>query len=283
MSWTHRNRIVMPSPARLLRVSAYQKLEVLSHHRNVNQHVEAAFAGIEAGDFTQMKQHLVEIERGLLGFEKYLSTTIEPEYYAEHRQPSSETATKAFNIPELLENILQNLGVVDVMRCYAMNRAFRDTIENSTKLQTSLFLHPAPQDEPVRVPFDFQSFSCTIYPQIFPHNYGTISVTIRAEADEDFALPTIGSRWKRMLVRQPPVRKMHYRIECSHKSVSAMIRGPAPNPEHRSNHIIVSEEGLTVHDLYEAAKTLIDEHRDCPFGDGWKWKHVIFSDPKDIS
>ena len=86
------------------------------------------------GDLIKAKRTALAIRENVSGFEDYLSTTIEPEYYIEQRTTNSTTATKVFAIPELFEIIAEDLDVEDLMNCYSVSRTFRDSLENSSKL-----------------------------------------------------------------------------------------------------------------------------------------------------
>lgn len=242
--------------------SENDRLQVLRHSRSMKNALDKIVADIEKGDLNGLKSKISTVCNNLSGFEDHLSATIEPRYYANDRSEDSTVAVKVFAIPELLETILSNLGVEDLIRCYAVSRTFRDTLERSIKLQTKLFLRPAPENSPVRCPFKFKNFECK-YNDWTARSENEVNVTIRTSRGGTTALTSIGSRWKRMLVRQPPAYCMSYSICCYPEGMRNAFLNRARNDSHRPNYLIRSEEGLTVGDLYEAARRLFEDHSAC--------------------
>lgn len=75
----------------------------------------------------------------------------------QQQHPTSSTgeraptaADKVFNVPELVENILINLLPLDLVTLRALNRATRNTIDESPTLQRNLFLRKSNGVEAVR-------------------------------------------------------------------------------------------------------------------------------------
>lgn len=246
--------------------SANEKLKVLYHNHSINEILDEIVTDIEKGKLGTLKHRISEVRHDVSGFERYLSATIEPKYYAQHRPKDSKAAIKVFAVPELLETILLNLDVMDLMPCYLVNRTFRDTMEQSPKLQIRLFLRPAPKDSSVCYPFQFENFKCESDHELSLGEKNEVKVTLRPNFGSAAALPSLGSRWKEMLVRQPPIHSMSYSINCYPEGLrTAHLNGrlSANNP-HRPIRFIGSKSGLTVGDLYEAARKLFDYHSTCP-------------------
>lgn len=250
-----------------------QKLEVLSHRRDINENITAAFRSLERGDSNDTKRRLYAIQQNILGFEQYLSATIEPKDYAQIRLSDSTIARKVFAIPELLESILRHLDVPDLMRCYGVSRTFRDALETSKKLQICLFLLPDTEARKQRFPQNTKRFSCGG----FESNFGPGSATIK--------IPTrlgrfhkIGSRWKKMLVRQPPIYSMRCHAICHEVSTGDCML----SWRNGDRHTIRSDEGLTMGDIFEAVGTMFNKHSRCEENHGRPRRITVYFDgPED--
>lgn len=175
-------------------VSPDEKRSVLSHRHSINERIESLLQSIQKGcSLAQIEHEAVAVRRHISGFEEYLSKTIEPHYYAEHRKQDCTIAMEVFKIPELFELIAQNLDDVDLMGCYPVCRTFRDTIENSTKLQMNLFQRADSKSKPMVCqipPSSRTSFRACKDEGV--KLFGTISTA--GYAGKDKMLPTIGSR-----------------------------------------------------------------------------------------
>jgi hypothetical protein len=79
------------------------------------------------------------------------------DFYNERRAEDSTTAVRVFDIPELLEMILDNLDVLDLLSFYQCSRSIRDAIDASSKLQQRLSLRAAPADSHLRLPLRYFS------------------------------------------------------------------------------------------------------------------------------
>lgn len=241
--------------------TADEKLDALSNRRQIKTNLDAALATIKTGSITAIEERLLKIQHHFTRIENYLSASIEPMYYAQHRPSDSTLAAKVFSVPELLENILRNLEVVDIMRCLEVNRTFRDTIEASSKLQTCLFLQPAPKGTMAHCPFRFKNFKCFCNLSFTLDPDNEVEVDITATADNNYALPNIGCRWKHMLISQPPIYEMTYTIHCDPDNLFNVMRHPGSRRD-QPKHTITSNKGLTVDDLCKAAKALFKRHAD---------------------
>lgn len=231
-----------------------QKLEVLSHRRDINKNLTAALQSLERGDTDDTKQRLHAIQHNILGIEQYLSVTIEPTDYAQIRLSDSTTAAKVFAVPELLESILQHLEVPDLMRCYEISRTFRDTLESSKKLQICLFLLPDSESCQRRFPINTKEiFGSTSKPGRRPK---VTDIYIHSRIGKTY---TIGSRWKSMLVTQPPIYSMKCFATCDadYSGWCELSRNPG------GSRIIQSDEALTIGDLFAAVDTMSMLHEGC--------------------
>lgn len=240
-----------------------RKLEVLSHQRLIDIRLEQLLNGIREGNTQEVEQHALAIQESFAGVKQYLSLTIQPKYYGQHRPHNTQIAEKVFAIPELTESILTNLEVLDLMRCYEVNRTFRDSIENSKKLQTCLFLRPDPKQLNTSFPLRTK----------YIRGFGQTRVTIRSRTGRTYSL---GSRWKRMLVRQPPIYKMMCRAECEPDRGSCELgyRGTY-------SRVLTSEYGLTLGELFKAVQEMVLDHRAHCGSGTHKMVNVTFDGPKN--
>lgn len=247
--------------------SGEDKREALSHRREINDNVDALLKHIDSGSLIDAKRYVLSIRDNTKGLEQYLSTTIEPKYYTEHRTPNSVIATKVFAIPELFESILENLEIMDLINCYSVCRMFRDSLEHSTKLQTLLFLRPNPTSEVLacRVPDSTSSkrFELMVDSRM-PHR---VDAHIGRWGGSRDPLPKIGSRWRRMLVGQPPVLSMRYGNPACYPSDPDTEGCEIERfPDGFDYALLTSDEGLTIGDLYDKAEMLFKLHLTCGRG-----------------
>lgn len=256
------------------------KRDVLSHSHNINKSIEDILQSIQKGcSLTEIEHEVIAVKQHLGGVQEYLSKTIEPQYYAERRSLDSTTAMKVFKIPELFEFIVLNLGVVDLMGCYGVCRAWKDTIANSTKLQTALFLRPNLESEVMacRLP---QSTSDVKFVANLGHiKPPRVGGWISNQSDtKQAALPVIGSRWRGMLIAQPPIRKAQFWVHCSidwGQNAHCLVFGP--KPYHMQYSHIESGTGITLGDVHDEAERLFEAHKDCPKG-----SLTVFYDDEDV-
>ena len=169
--------------------------------------------------------------------------------------------------------ILDYLEIRDILRVYQADSAMRNAIEGSTMLQTKLGLRAAPPETYPQtafssfgyfhrpcVPFgtascgyNFSPFTCDIEPPLrrqHRDSHETLTATIRARFSvlPQQRLPNIGSRYRNMFICQPPVQQMQPTMCCCQRISGAL------DP-------VTSEHGLTIGDLYDYAKALLDKHR----------------------
>lgn len=81
------------------------------------------------------------------------------------------------------------------------------------------------------------------------------------------ALPVVGSRWRSMLIGQPPIRNVSYSVSCSveyGQNAHCVVYGPPPYSV--QGLTIESETGVTVGDVYDEAERRFEAHEGCPRG-----------------
>lgn len=265
--------------------TANDKYKVLSHSRETDSNLKGILEHIENGDLVSAKCTVLTLQENVLGLQQYLSTTITAGYYNEHRTADSTIAVKVFAIPELFEAIIQQLEFTDILRCYEVRRQFRDSIDSSSRLQVRLFLRAAPKASSIEFPpnssnlsFEHRQYEDDEYEDLDEKIVGQTTVIIKAKRDENYSLPNIGERLMRMLIRQPPIYEMSCQMGCFPIVLHDRNRGmtASGNKSHRMSQYIRSEDGLTVQDLYEAARALFEQHRDCQERREWERRHVVF-------
>ena len=94
-----------------------------------------------------------------------------------------------------------------------------------------------------------------------PSNVDNFEIAIIALAGTKFTLSTIGSRWKRMLFTHPPVYSISYWMECPADCKLCKLKWQEYFD--RRTLRIESGYGLTIGDLFEAATSLLEDHREC--------------------
>lgn len=229
----------------------------LRHQQGLKQTVDGLLAGSTGSgvDVAQLQQALGAAQNHIKGLQDFFSNCLHPCFYT--NQPTSKSAKialKVFETPELAEEILTYLPVLDLLRAQQVNRMMRDVVQASTKLQRQLFLKPG-QTKHLRV-----------------LNLGDGSKTIDIGTDDEpeftadekivellvtFAkwLPRLGSRVRRMQLCQPPIHVMRYVPTCCGQASEDEIGGHPLR--------IRNEEGLTLGDLRNAAENLMAKHKLC--------------------
>ncbi|KAK5677499.1 hypothetical protein LTS10_010071 [Elasticomyces elasticus] len=206
------------------------------------------------------------------GLDAFFSDFLSPIFYNEkqplHFKGDTSAAQRVFDLPELLELVLEYVEEVDVLRFHQVNRSARASIDGSPRLQSRLSLRIDSTDKPRRYPFGnvnsitpmASGFICTPntpgrrYHVDAPGPFPEDRVLVQAR----FELPASGvgkidTRCRSMHVAQPPIKDMQLRLRCCDKALL---------DEHKSD--IHSDAGVTIGDLWDAAVKAQEEHRLCP-------------------
>ena len=104
---------------------------------------EINIKSVDGVDQVALTAALQQIQQAAYGLNRYLPLRLAPKYFNELRLHNSTLADKTFNIPELLEHILQRPDHRDVVSMTQVNKTLRDIIGASAKLQTRLYLKAA--------------------------------------------------------------------------------------------------------------------------------------------
>ena len=165
-------------------------------------------------------------------------------------------ATEVFGVPELLECILLKLGTHDILTAQQTNKDFRDAVNDSVKLKWKLGLEPDPSGHTyspfhklVKIcPTIFQTSENECFPGI---KFESRTCHYGPKVDNDYPVmvrfarsyipKTVGSRYRAMLMFQPPVKELE---------LSVLVR--KSNATARMNHRITKEDGITLGDILDA-------------------------------
>lgn len=232
------------------------------------------------GGGSDLKKLFVRARNHLGRVELELSNRLGPGLYNAGGPTTASTAL-AGNVsetPELFKAIMLQLHASDVLAVQQVSRNMCAKINNSPVIQKYLGLRPDPQAffrTHFGVACDCSSFFCSLYYRYGFHTHPIPNPTRnprelifevgfdRAPADQ--ALPRIGSRWRSMLICQPPVKELVLHLECCEGSYdSNAVEPPARRPP-AQNTIVISASGITVGDIYDITHRLRQEHRLCPF------------------
>ena len=247
-----------------------QNREVLERFKSLETALKAVATIATTVSNDRVKENLSKelhtIQNDIEGVRKYLSFQLPPKYYNECRTADSTIAQEALNIPELLEWVLLHADVNTVLNMSQVSREIRDSIHASPPLQVKLGFKAANTSVLhtqglYSTPFSFGFYgfevaAYSVWGQQSPDaNFNFTGVTCK--------LPRIGAAWKRMLICQPPVTEMRAYLDCTIHTT------------HRAFDLVVtSATGLTVSDLYQAAKRLIEQDIPCTHCDKHN-KHIV--------
>ncbi|KAK5744737.1 hypothetical protein LTR17_001813 [Elasticomyces elasticus] len=215
---------------------------------------------------------LKDMETCVQGLGAFFSDFLSPAFYNEkqplHSKGDTSAAQRVFDLPELLELVLEYVAEVDVLRFHQVNRSARASIDGSPRLQSRLSLRVDSTDKPRRYPFGNVN-SISPMTSGFICNPNTPGRRFHVDAPgpfpEDrvlvqarFDLPASGvgkidTRCRSMHVAQPPIKDMQLRLRCCDKALL---------DEHTND--IHSDVGVTIGDLWDAAVKAQEEHRLCP-------------------
>ncbi|KAK3661702.1 hypothetical protein LTR56_000191 [Elasticomyces elasticus] len=219
---------------------------------------------------------------------KYLTSALEFDPLAtlpsEH---SGRLAEKVFGIPELAEMILLQLSTADLIQAMQTCKTLAEAINSpqaSPKILTRLGLRPHPNSRwfsifTARIS-DMEARTLKGYPQhvekaqlvrrffcdslttktAWNRAIGSGNITVRAKFTEgrdwrQMPLPVVGSRFRSMLICQPPIKEMSVLASCCRRLYTTETAEAAPK--------ISNATGLTVGDFYNATVDHAQRHMGC--------------------
>ncbi|KAK5744743.1 hypothetical protein LTR17_001819 [Elasticomyces elasticus] len=207
-----------------------------------------------------------DLERGSQGLDKFFSQFLDPIFYNE-KQPldicpsgSTSAAQKVFDLPELLEEVLGYLSLVDILHVHQVNQSARASIDGSPRLQSKLSLRAANTDSHLQFPFApanvvarmMAYFTCHRQMRRAADSPAKGQVRIKAAfKPRNRRLGKIDLRCRQMFVTQPPVTFMHIDPGCC-------------NVGDHGKSIVRSAQGITIGDLWDASQKSQAEHKLCP-------------------
>ncbi|KAK4892519.1 hypothetical protein LTR27_008983 [Elasticomyces elasticus] len=251
---------------------ALEHQQRLGHAISLFRRQQAAPDSSSARADGDVAKTMEDLETCVQGLDAFFSDFLSPIFYNEkqplHAMGDTSAAQKVFDLPELLELVLEYVEEVDILRFHQVNRSARASIDGSPRLQSRLSLRIDSTDKPRRYPFGNVN-SISPMTSGFICNPNTPGRRFHVDAPgpfpEDrvlvqarFDLPASGvgkidTRCRSMHVAQPPIKDMQLRLRCCDKALL---------DEHKSD--IHSDVGVTIGDLWDAAVKAQEEHRLCP-------------------
>ncbi|KAK5691510.1 hypothetical protein LTR97_011503 [Elasticomyces elasticus] len=251
---------------------ALEHQQKLGHAISLLRHQQGALGVSSERANGDVANIMADMETFVQGLDALFSDFLSPVFYNE-KQPllamdDTSAAQKVFDLPELLELVLEYVEEVDVLRFHQVNRSARASIDGSPRLQSRLSLRIDSTDKPRRYPFGnvnsmtpmisgFRCNPCTPgrrYHVDAPGPFPEDRVLVEAR----FELPVggvgkIDTRCRSMHIAQPPIKDVQLRLRCCDK---------ASLNEHKNG--IHSDVGVTIGDLWDAAVKAQEKHRLCP-------------------
>lgn len=203
----------------------------------------------------QLNSAMTTIEGSMSVINERAVRDVSPERFTQYCPPhATGLAQNVFDIPELLEEMLEYLDIDDSLTAQMVNRQFRDAVNSSIRLQRRLSLLPHTSKHfsyPLAKLDDVPGMLFTIkkVPKVLGHPQSLSTVTIEAKI---VGTPKLGSRCRRILLVQPPVQ-----------SVSAWPDCCRYRQQEEEDHLVVNEAGITVGDLIDHATMLAQCYQNC--------------------
>lgn len=265
----------------LVSLTDEQQRDALSHQQALEQSLEQLMASSRLRD-ANPPDTFAAIQRNLHGLKDFLSQISQTAIYNEIRPAHSTTALGVFQVPELLELILAELSLHELLRMRQVSRYMKLTIEKSSRLQVKLFLRPAAPGSHFAAPclwdlaFIAPGFACEAIhvAEAGIKRPNDVNVKAAFQLRSKQTLPPITPTGRKMLVCQPPICEMEVKVECCAQAWT--VEGPEEQPE---QVLLVglptmqrlplackleNPQGLTIGELYDCAKEVIEKHRYCP-------------------
>ncbi|KAK3661636.1 hypothetical protein LTR56_000124 [Elasticomyces elasticus] len=203
-----------------------------------------------------------DLEQAIEDQKSFFSSFLKPVFYNHQQSRDHQNCTAAqtvFDIPELLELILQDLRIPHILSFQQTCRSAKACIDNSPRLQSALSLRADPTDSPLRMPFArrFKGFFFNITEEVMLNDVTNKKITINfgfvpPKKPSLQRLPSIGSCYRRMYVVQPPITTADISLICCRTS---HVDSPTQ---------LQSESGITMGDVYDMTKDLYEKHSMCP-------------------
>jgi hypothetical protein len=287
VSWMRNEAMPLPEQCDQLRMA-------MAHQRRLKEHVAKLLKSCIRGEIASSSRAadpadaLEACQAELEGLDEFWSTMLKATFYNEYI-PENETraAQRVFDVPELLEMVLEYTSICDILNFQQVCRSARDAIDGSPRLQRVLNLRAEPEGSHFQTPYccfthgNLGGFWCgtCLHGLVLDGTEGSVTynlvnigsryrssvcvvgnnLTVSAGfPNSDERLPRIGSRWRAMYICQPPIKQMTIRLACcSHDAgIGGVLRSA-------KEFTVTSESGLTIGDLYDKTKALVAEHRFC--------------------
>ena len=147
----------------------------------------------------------------------------------------STAALRVLDVFELLEMILIQLPIKDLLtHAQRVSRTWRATVKNSTRLQRALFISPVPSTPLELIDTTYGSLwvarESNLRPITVLENpyYWSILATITYGHHKAGLYAYAEASWRQMLVTQPPLSVLLYRLDSQSNMTTLLFSRPAP-------------------------------------------------------
>ena len=192
----------------------------------------------------ELAKALHKIQASVQGIYTSLSNIAPASFYAEYCPPEAKgLASRVFDIPELLEQILDGLQPWDLLIVQQVNRQFRDFIAESDTLQERFNPHLDEEKGEFYSPLTLQRPK-GVWPGLaectgrIPRS-STNTAWHKLKINKVFRL---GSRVRRIPISEPPIQAMYFTAD--------LVGG---------EYSVKNSNGVTIGDICDAVKKFIDE------------------------
>lgn len=231
--------------------SEEQVRNVVSHYLKLQGQLSQTTNGLNQATFSkdEVIELITSIRTKANGVGESLSNYVPRTVYNQVRSGDSIIAMTVFQMPELLELILEHNTVFEVLKIYQACRTIKDIIDGSPRLQAQLFLRPVTS---IFGPFARLKFhpllDCDHRFQGEAWFLGEqCQISISSQRTDTFRrLPHVGRMWKSMQICQPPLMS----IAIAHHDI--LYDGGCDCRQE-----ISTGRPLTFGDLYEKAKEML--------------------------
>jgi hypothetical protein len=221
----------------------------------------------------ELGQDISNLEKSLLRMDQATKTFVPPKFFNElHNHNGSSTPHRLLDITEILERIFLLCDIQGLLILRQVNRNFRDVIAQSSGLQRALFLKadisrafdmPASMEN-LSVPDNLPRLKTFGVPHIDESGVLTSQTNVRVnlQCGDGFDRFTISPLYRRMLVCQPPVKKLTIDSLSCCGARRDILRTYFESISHDTE--LEVDTGVRVGDVYDAAEAEAIVHRLCP-------------------
>lgn len=229
-------------------------------------------------DITNVHTDFTSLQTGLRRVDLATKALLPPIYFNElHRHNHAAVPHRALETAEVLENILLHLSFHELLLARQVSRQFRAVVDETQILRQMMFLHPDDDTTFFRVPFnDSNELAQTLLPETRPHltissylyssesslNVNQKRISIKLTCTDGLHHFSIRAQYRRMLVSQPPLKKISLESVSCCKFERDHLRSYYDRlPEIEPLEV---DTGITIGHVYDLAEKVAKEHMLCP-------------------